>query len=116
MIQQGKGTAELTTVVGGKLWAMEKQGHIVLQDEKGGISTVTIPNLFQSNGVIHVVDTVVPTSRTTCSMGCHGVPCPGRVSDRAGLSGRRTTSKNKSVPTRFVRQQIRESHEYFPPR
>jgi uncharacterized surface protein with fasciclin (FAS1) repeats len=59
MIQQGKGTAELTTVAGGKLWAMEKDGHIVLQDEKGGISTVTIPNVFQSNGVIHVVDTVV---------------------------------------------------------
>jgi len=59
MIQQGKGTVELTTVAGGKLWAMEKDGHIVLQDEKGGISTVTIPNVFQSNGVIHVVDTVV---------------------------------------------------------
>jgi uncharacterized surface protein with fasciclin (FAS1) repeats len=59
MIQHGKGTAELTTVAGGKLWAMEKDGHIVLQDEKGGISTVTIPNVFQSNGVIHVVDTVV---------------------------------------------------------
>jgi uncharacterized surface protein with fasciclin (FAS1) repeats len=59
MIRHGKGTAELTTVAGGKLWAMEKDGHIVLQDEKGGISTVTIPNVFQSNGVIHVVDTVV---------------------------------------------------------
>jgi uncharacterized surface protein with fasciclin (FAS1) repeats len=59
MIQHGKGTAELITVAGGKLWAMEKDGHIVLQDEKGGISTVTIPNVFQSNGVIHVVDTVV---------------------------------------------------------
>lgn len=59
MIQHGKGTAELTTVAGGKLWAMEKDGHIVLKDEKGGISTVTIPNVFQSNGVIHVVDTVV---------------------------------------------------------
>ncbi len=59
MIRQGKGTVELTTVAGGKLRAMEKDGHIVLQDEKGGISTVTIPNVFQSNGVIHVVDTVV---------------------------------------------------------
>ena len=59
MIKQGKGTAELTTVAGGKLWAMEKGGHIVLKDEKGGMSTVTIPNVFQSNGVIHVVDTVV---------------------------------------------------------
>lgn len=59
MIKQGKGSAELTTVAGGKLWAMEKDGHIVLKDEKGGMSTVTIPNVFQSNGVIHVVDTVV---------------------------------------------------------
>ena len=59
MIRQGKGFAELTTVAGGKLWAMEKDGHIVLKDEKGGMSTVTIPNVFQSNGVIHVVDTVV---------------------------------------------------------
>jgi uncharacterized surface protein with fasciclin (FAS1) repeats len=33
---------------------------IVLKDEKGGgVSTVTIPNVSQSNGVIHVVDTVV---------------------------------------------------------
>jgi uncharacterized surface protein with fasciclin (FAS1) repeats len=32
---------------------------IVLKDEKGGMSTVTIPNVFQSNGVIHVVDAVV---------------------------------------------------------
>jgi len=59
MIKQGNGSAELTTVAGGKLWAMEKDGHIVLKDEKGGIATVTIPNVFQSNGVIHVVDTVV---------------------------------------------------------
>src|SRR6267154_3963099 len=58
MIKQGKGSAELTTVAGGKLWAMEKDGHIVLKDEKGGLSMVTIPNVFQSNGVIHVVDTV----------------------------------------------------------
>ena len=33
--------------------------RIVLKDEKGGVSNVTIPNIFQSNGVIHVVDTAV---------------------------------------------------------
>jgi uncharacterized surface protein with fasciclin (FAS1) repeats len=33
--------------------------NIVLKDEKGGVSTVTIANVFQSNGVIHVVDTVL---------------------------------------------------------
>ncbi len=60
MIKQGKGSAELKTVSGGKLWASLKDGnHIILKDEKGGMSMVTIPNVFQSNGVIHVVDTVV---------------------------------------------------------
>jgi uncharacterized surface protein with fasciclin (FAS1) repeats len=58
-IADGKGTAELTTVAGGKLWAMVKDGKVVLKDEKGGMSTVTQANVFQSNGVIHVVDTVV---------------------------------------------------------
>ncbi len=58
-IQAGNGTAELTTVEGGKLWASMDGKHIILKDEKGGTSMVTIPNVFQSNGVIHVVDTVV---------------------------------------------------------
>jgi uncharacterized surface protein with fasciclin (FAS1) repeats len=58
-ITAGNGTAELTTVAGGKLWAMIKDGKVVLKDEKGGMSTVTQANVFQSNGVIHVVDTVV---------------------------------------------------------
>jgi uncharacterized surface protein with fasciclin (FAS1) repeats len=31
----------------------------MLKDEKGGISTVTIADVFQSNGVIHVIDTVL---------------------------------------------------------
>jgi uncharacterized surface protein with fasciclin (FAS1) repeats len=58
-IKDGNGTAELTTVAGGKLWASVKDGKVVLKDEKGGWSTVTQSNVFQSNGVIHVVDTVV---------------------------------------------------------
>jgi uncharacterized surface protein with fasciclin (FAS1) repeats len=58
-IQEGHGTAELITVEGGKLEAMMQGGSIVLKDEKGGISTVTIPNVMQSNGVIHVVDSVL---------------------------------------------------------
>jgi uncharacterized surface protein with fasciclin (FAS1) repeats len=33
--------------------------NLVLQDEKGGKSMVTIANVYQSNGVIHVVDTVL---------------------------------------------------------
>jgi uncharacterized surface protein with fasciclin (FAS1) repeats len=59
-IKEGKGTAELTTVEGGKLWVMLHDGkHIMLKDEKGGTALVTIANVFQSNGVIHVIDTVV---------------------------------------------------------
>ena len=59
-IKEGNGTAELTTVEGGKLWVMLHDGkHIMLKDEKGGTALVTIANVFQSNGVIHVIDTVV---------------------------------------------------------
>jgi|ERR1700722_12147054 uncharacterized surface protein with fasciclin (FAS1) repeats len=59
-IKEGNGTAELTTIEGGKLWVMLHDGkHIELKDEKGGISMFTIADVFQSNGVIHVIDTVV---------------------------------------------------------
>jgi uncharacterized surface protein with fasciclin (FAS1) repeats len=58
-IQAGHGQASLKTVSGGSLTAMMQGKNIVLKDEKGDTSTVTIPNVFQSNGVIHVVDTVV---------------------------------------------------------
>ena len=59
-IKAGNGNAELTTVEGGKLWASLQDGnHIILKDEKGGTALVTIPNVFQSNGVIHVIDSVV---------------------------------------------------------
>lgn len=59
LIKEGNGTAELKTVSGGILKASMKGGKLVLTDEKGGMSTVTIKNVYQSNGVIHVVDTVV---------------------------------------------------------
>ena len=55
----GNGKAELTTVQGGKLWAMMDGKKLVLKDEKGMTSTVTIADVNQSNGVIHVVDTVL---------------------------------------------------------
>jgi uncharacterized surface protein with fasciclin (FAS1) repeats len=58
-IKAGNGTAELTTVEGDKLWATADGNHIMLKDEKGGTTWVTIPNVFQSNGVIHVVDAVL---------------------------------------------------------
>lgn len=59
MIKAGHGTAELKTVSGGTLWATEQGGKIMLKDEKGGMSTITIGNVFQSNGVIQVVDSVL---------------------------------------------------------
>lgn len=58
-IKKGNGKAELTTVEGGKLWAWMKGNKLVLKDEKGGMSTVTIADVDQKNGVIHVVDTVL---------------------------------------------------------
>ncbi|MGM9479212.1 fasciclin domain-containing protein [Pedobacter sp. GSP4] len=58
-IKAGGGKAELTTVQGGKLWAWMEGKKLVLKDEKGGMSTVTIANVYQKNGVIHVVDTVL---------------------------------------------------------
>ncbi|ALL06945.1 fasciclin [Pedobacter sp. PACM 27299] len=58
-IKKGNGKAELTTVEGGKLWASMKGNKLVLKDEKGGMSTVTIADVDQKNGVIHVVDTVL---------------------------------------------------------
>lgn len=58
-IKKGNGKAELTTVAGGKLWAMMDGANLILTDEKGGKSMVTIADVRQSNGVIHVVDTVV---------------------------------------------------------
>lgn len=58
-IKEGKGTALFTTVQGGILKASMKGKKLILTDEKGGTSTVTIADVFQSNGVIHVIDTVV---------------------------------------------------------
>ncbi|MFC7772905.1 fasciclin domain-containing protein [Flavobacterium sp. GCM10027622] len=58
-IKEGKGKANLTTVQGGKLICSMEGKNLVITDEKGGKSMVTIANVYQSNGVIHVVDTVV---------------------------------------------------------
>jgi uncharacterized surface protein with fasciclin (FAS1) repeats len=57
-IKAGGGKAMLKTVSGGTLWAMMDGNAIVLKDEKGGMAKITQANVFQSNGVIHVIDTV----------------------------------------------------------
>jgi len=59
LIKEGNGKAEVTTVQGGKLWLWMKGNKLMIKDEKGGMSTVTIKDVYQSNGVIHVVDAVV---------------------------------------------------------
>ena len=58
-IKKGNGTASFKTVSGGTLMAMMHGNGIMLKDEKGGMSMVTIADVNQSNGVIHVIDTVV---------------------------------------------------------
>src|ERR1700733_743241 len=58
-IKAGGGKATLTTVDGETLTASMNGKHIVLMDQKGDSSMVTIANVYQSNGVIHVVDTVL---------------------------------------------------------
>ena len=58
-IRKGNGVTELKTVQGGKLWLMMKNGELWLKDEKGGMAKVTISDVHQSNGVIHVIDTVL---------------------------------------------------------
>jgi uncharacterized surface protein with fasciclin (FAS1) repeats len=59
LIKKGHGSAMLKTVSGGTLTAKMNGSNIVLTDEKGGMSTVTTADVMQSNGVIHVVDTVL---------------------------------------------------------
>jgi uncharacterized surface protein with fasciclin (FAS1) repeats len=58
-IMDGKGMASLKTVAGGTLIAKASGGKVMITDEKGGTGTVTIADVTQSNGVIHVVDKVL---------------------------------------------------------
>jgi uncharacterized surface protein with fasciclin (FAS1) repeats len=58
-IAAGGGKAMLKTVAGGNLTAMAAGGKVMLMDEKGGTATVTIADVYQSNGVIHVIDKVL---------------------------------------------------------
>ena len=58
-IKAGNGKAQFKTVQGGMLTAMMKGNDVVLADEKGNTSKITITDVNQSNGVIHVIDAVV---------------------------------------------------------
>ena len=60
MIEDGGGKATLTTVEGGTITASKGiYGKITLTDEKGGKASITIANVYQSNGVIQVIDSVL---------------------------------------------------------
>lgn len=58
-IQDGGGKSVLKTVQGENLTASMEGKDVILTDAKGGKSRVTIADVMQSNGVIHVVDTVL---------------------------------------------------------
>ncbi len=58
-IADGKGKAMLKTVAGGNLTAMATGGGVMITDEKGASAKVTTADVYQSNGVIHVVDKVL---------------------------------------------------------
>jgi uncharacterized surface protein with fasciclin (FAS1) repeats len=58
-IQAGGGKASLTTVAGEKLSARLSGSSVVITDGKGGQSAVTTVDVMQSNGVVHVIDSVL---------------------------------------------------------
>ena len=59
-VKDGGGTAKLTTVAGGEIVVKDAgPGKLSVTDSKGDVATVTIGDVLQSNGVIHVIDTVL---------------------------------------------------------
>jgi uncharacterized surface protein with fasciclin (FAS1) repeats len=58
-IKDGNGKAMLKTVEGAELTSEQKDGKLWIKDAKGDTAQVTIRNVMQSNGVIHVIDTVL---------------------------------------------------------
>jgi uncharacterized surface protein with fasciclin (FAS1) repeats len=59
MIAAGGGRATLKTASGGNLYATSSGSNVMITDEKGGTAMVSIANVYQSNGVIHVVNKVL---------------------------------------------------------
>ena len=59
MVKENKGKATIKTVLGGNLYVTLKGKNVLITDEKGDVATVTIADVNQSNGVIHVVNAVL---------------------------------------------------------
>ena len=59
MVKDGNGSAFLTTLSGHKLMLSRQGDAILIKDENGGMAQVTTANVYQSNGVIHVIDHVL---------------------------------------------------------
>ncbi|WP_174301850.1 fasciclin domain-containing protein [Caulobacter sp. S45] len=59
MVKAGGGTTSLSTVQGEPLTITQMGHHLMVTDAKGDVAHVTIGDVIQSNGVIHVVDTVL---------------------------------------------------------
>jgi uncharacterized surface protein with fasciclin (FAS1) repeats len=59
MIMDDGGTHQVTTVGGCKLWLKQNGDKLTVTDEAGGTANVTIADVMQSNGVIHVIDAVL---------------------------------------------------------
>ena len=58
-IKKGDGKATLKTVQGEELTSTMDGDKVIITDAKGGKATVTIANVYQKNGVVHVIDTVL---------------------------------------------------------
>jgi uncharacterized surface protein with fasciclin (FAS1) repeats len=59
LIKKNDGKATVKTVAGSDITLSLKNGKVIITDANGGMSTVTIADVNQSNGVIHVIDTVL---------------------------------------------------------
>jgi len=59
MVKKGNGQASLTTVQGETLTVWQQGNALYVKDAKGGSAKITIKDVYQSNGVIHVIDHVL---------------------------------------------------------
>ncbi len=59
-VKDGEGVAKLKTIAGEDIWVKQSgPGKLTITDAKGDVAMVTIADVLQSNGVIHVIDTVL---------------------------------------------------------